>query len=280
MQNKIQDHIDHIMKEARCSSEINISCLLCEPSPSEEDEVEISLLYVNGCEGGEYKESLGQIAVNIELESVKIQDSLSPPIRVQFLIGVCSEINGLIDHSVTEHPVDVGLFLETSGESCDFLDPYTLSAAQKDLYNFLLHDFAHTLVETFYRVFGRLLSKMDLRSVMVMQIRTGNKANGTVPNGKILIKTSVSNLAAAIRILDQRNLIGNTNKSDIFLLISQYFSTPGSESISVKSLRNHYYDPDPASLDFWDNEADKFKKAIKDLNWNPSVTGKRDGRKA
>lgn len=181
MQNKIQGYIDRIMKEAKSSSDINISCLLCEPSTYQEDKVEISLLFINGYESDEYKKKLRQMTVNIEQESVKIQASLTPPMRIQFLVEVCEEINGLIDHSVTEHPVDVGMFSESSAGSCDYIEPLNFTKGQKTLFTILKEELAHAYAEVRYRIFSRLQTRMDMHSVMVLQMGKGIRATGGIP---------------------------------------------------------------------------------------------------
>ena len=83
---------------------------------------------------------------------------------------------------------------------------------------------------------------------------------------KIRFNGTVPKLASLARILATRNLFEMKNKSQFFRRVVGSFSTAKQPDISWVSFRNHFDNPTPEELSFWDAELSEWRRIIRKLS--------------
>ena len=73
--------------------------------------------------------------------------------------------------------------------------------------------------------------------------------NGKPPTEKIILKGSVPELAAVLRLLHDAGIIENKNKEEVCRLAAACFSTHFTNDLSAGSLKNHFDAPTPEIID-------------------------------
>ncbi len=96
-----------------------------------------------------------------------------------------------------------------------------------------------------------LLEEMShLEKVRQLNLFTGNPARENKSTFKIIVDTSVSQLALLIRLLKEIQLIKNKNLTGVFEFFSSYFETKGSADLSPGSFRSKFYKTDENTKSF------------------------------
>lgn len=112
-----------------------------------------------------------------------------------------------------------------------------------------------------------LLVLIEHQSDISPGIAHSQSPGSTSPCGeKIRFTGSVPKLAALARILAHRKLFEVNNKSRFFRQLVMVFSTTKQEEISWVSFRNHFDNPTPEELSFWDAELSEWRHIIRKLS--------------
>lgn len=80
---------------------------------------------------------------------------------------------------------------------------------------------------------------------------------------KLKTNLTVSELTYLFKALNAEKIISSRYNSDIYSFISDNFSSKQQEDISTKSIKNHFEDPDPAAITFWQGKFANLKERAK-----------------
>ena len=268
--NEFQFQIDGILKEARNSSVITICCMKAKASKASGKKNEITVLSVNGFSDPlEFKKSLRLLALKIEEDTMQRQAGLAQFLRPQLLDEVSQAITNMMESTIRLIPDENGISGKDQTESAwEFIGANIRVGSKRAMdptaiktINDSVKEFAHA-----YRlIFGRLLSKLGILSMMVQYVRTEAQGNPSQNEGKIVIETTVAKFAALNRIFYERGMFGECNKTELCPLLSSFYCLSSRDSISSNSFRNHFCTPTSESLAFWQDTFKEINGVIKEL---------------
>ena len=270
-ENEFQFQIDGILKEARNSSVITISCMKTRAGKASGNKEEITALSVNGfTDPHEFKKSLRHLAMKVELDTMQKQAGLVPFLRSQLLEEMNEAVTEMRDKTVRQLP---GTCLccggPSSGDAWEFISPDIRIRSKRVTDPELIKKVNEGVKEyalAYRQIFARLISKLGILSSVVQYLRTDQEEILPEKNGKIPITVSVSKFATLMRLNYEFGMFGDINKTVFSHIISLAFCSASNEAISPGSFRNQFNMPEIKSLEFCKEFFKRLNEIDNDLN--------------
>jgi hypothetical protein len=120
-------------------------------------------------------------------------------------------------------------------------------------------------VQAWHSVMEQSISRLVMLEMILEYIPVANRTPKVVTREKLVLRTTVSRYAILMRLFVEADLVEYSNKSFLFRLFCDYFTTPSKESISWKSIKNHFDLPDPDDLAWWQDELETLKEITLEL---------------
>ena len=269
-QNEFQFQIDGILKEARNSSVITISCMKTKAGKAKGKEEEISVLSMNGyTDPNEFKKFLQHLVLKIEEDTMQKQTGLAQVLRSQLLEEVIQSVTEILDRTVRQIPGNCGSSGDlNSDEAWEFISPDIRIGSKRGTEPGVINkvnEGAKEYASAFRHIFARLVSKLGILSMVVQYVRTEVQGIPAQTDGKIVIDSTVAKFATLNRIFYEYGIFGECNKTELCQLLSSYYSLPDKNTISSKSFRNLFCSPTPESLGYWQDTFKDFNGSIKGI---------------
>jgi hypothetical protein len=260
--------IDRITNEALQASRIVIDCKV--PGSAQASSLaRTRITKVNGFDSPEkFGKALQKICVKIEKKAMAMQnriDAVQRPLLLKLINARIKQLQGVVSKrsvSGSTSSSDIGF------SGWEFTDPVIRINEEicndAGVSNFIKeHAFQYAFA--WQRAFVGIVTRLNVLSIVVQYFKPEKPVVQEEVDAKILLHSSVSRFAVLMRLMFECDLIGNTNKSQLCQLLSQYFKTDSSDTISVKSFRNHFDIPDTDGLAYWEDAFQSLKSMIREL---------------
>jgi hypothetical protein len=260
--------IDRITNEAMQASKIVIDCKNPGNGPILTSAI-ARFIKVNGYSTPEqFGKALQGICVKIKKKAMAMQnriDALQRPLLLKLINARLKQFQGVVSKRA---PSDGTTNSDIGFSGWEFTDP--VIRINEEICNdagvrTIIREHAFRYAFAWQRAFAGIVLRLNVLGIVVQYFKPEKPVVQEETEAKILLHSSVSRFAVLMRLMFECDFIGNTNKSQLCQLLSQYFKTDSSDTISVKSFRNHFDIPDTDGLAYWEEALQSLKSTIREL---------------
>ena len=263
--------IDEVMHEARQSSTIEIRYERAEIQEGEHAESIRRVLSVNGYTSPEeYRRALEYLGERLEMAASNRAGKLRQALVPVFINEMVRALKSLQEEVISKDSKNAG-----NGEEGGIISGCVEFRHPVVKIDGMISDAGSLPVpvrnqlQYYAMVWKRNLKNIRWRMKVLGTIipHIENELTGPADpfHDTIILNTNIRRFAALLRLLFEMDLLVIDRKSDLFNLVSRYFSTRGTKTISPKSFKNHFDSPPADALEYWESTFITMKDAIRDL---------------